>query len=149
MIFFVCFSLSLDDGRQNIQRAAMDITADDDVSIRKQKTLIKKWDPSSKKYVFKNTDTVKKVKSESGYWIPTSYKSGRYDKWVEKNKIQEESEDSEDETVNPYKKKPTKPSGISMDSLFSILVILLILEENMLILIQNQIYPTQIKKTSS
>ncbi|CAH0386425.1 unnamed protein product [Bemisia tabaci] len=104
--------LSLDDGRQNIQRAAMDITADDDVSIRKQKTLIKKWDPSSKKYVFKNTDTVKKVKSESGYWIPTSYKSGRYDKWVEKNKIQEESEDSEDETVNPYKKKPTKPSGL-------------------------------------
>ncbi len=67
--------------------------------IRTQKKVEKKWDPVKKKYVA-NNNKEKMIKSESGQWIPVSYKSGRYQKWQEKSKQRAELEDEDDENVS-------------------------------------------------
>lgn len=58
------------------------------------------WDKKKKKMVGLSGDNkVGKIKSESGAWIPASYRSGRYDHWVAKTKAdaEEDSGQSDDE----------------------------------------------------
>uniref|UniRef100_A0A0K2TUK3 RNA helicase n=1 Tax=Lepeophtheirus salmonis TaxID=72036 RepID=A0A0K2TUK3_LEPSM len=78
--------------------AVLDLTGDDDGTLRKKKTLMK-WDKKAKKYV-KDQDNgnIKKIKTESGVWIPASYKSDRYKNWKQRSKtnIFNENEDEED-----------------------------------------------------
>lgn len=38
-----------------------------------------------------------KIKTESGVWIPASYKSKRYAEWKEKTKIEQEENDDDNE----------------------------------------------------
>lgn len=49
------------------------------------------------------------IKTESGQWIPSTYKSGRYKEWQEKNKVQEQMDDDnsdqEDEVEAEQKTK--------------------------------------------
>ncbi|QQP55433.1 DEAD (AspGluAlaAsp) box polypeptide 54 [Caligus rogercresseyi] len=77
--------------------AVLDLTGDDDSSLRKKKSLMR-WDKKSKKYV-RDTDSSekKKIKTESGVWIPASYKSNRYKHWKERSKAAVFNEDNEEE----------------------------------------------------
>ena len=48
----------------------------------------------------------KKIKTESGVWIPASYKSDRYAKWVERSKVsQMQEEDQDGDEPNSKKSK--------------------------------------------
>lgn len=49
----------------------------------------KKWDRIKKKMVSVENPKAGKIRTESGAWIPKTYKTGRYDDWKEKNKIEE------------------------------------------------------------
>ncbi len=68
--------------------AVLDLTGDDDSSMRKKKNVMR-WDVKKKKYVKAEDDggKTKKIKTESGVWIPASYKSDRYAKWRERSKL--------------------------------------------------------------
>ena len=44
-------------------------------------------DAKKKKYVRADANDKKKIKTESGVWIPASYKSNRYAKWKERSKL--------------------------------------------------------------
>jgi ATP-dependent RNA helicase DDX54/DBP10 len=66
----------------------LDLTGDDDSTMRKKNNVMR-WDVKKKKYVKADqTDGKnKKIKTESGVWIPASYKSDRYAKWRERSKL--------------------------------------------------------------
>merc|ERR1712001_667082 len=51
-------------------------------------------------------DSKKKIKTESGVWIPASYKSDRYAKWRERSKLEQqlEAEQEKEEDNNSNKK---------------------------------------------
>ena len=51
-----------------------------------------RWDVKKKKYVKAEQDEKKKIKTESGVWIPASYKSDRYAKWRERSKLEQQLE---------------------------------------------------------
>ena len=69
-----------------------------------------RWDAKKKKYVKaeqgQGDDSKKKIKTESGVWIPASYKSDRYAKWRERSKLEQqmEAEQDNEEDNNSNKK---------------------------------------------
>merc|ERR1712141_80306 len=67
-------------------KAVLDFTGDDDNAMRKKKNLMR-WDVKKKKYVKAEQDDQKKIKTESGVWIPASYKSDRYKKWKQRSRL--------------------------------------------------------------
>jgi len=56
----------------------------------KHRPGLKKWDRIKKKMVSVEDPHAKKIRTESGVWIPATYKTGRYDNWKQKNKIEEQ-----------------------------------------------------------
>ncbi|XP_011503784.1 PREDICTED: ATP-dependent RNA helicase DDX54 [Ceratosolen solmsi marchali] len=65
----------------------LDFTADNENSRRFQ-NQIKKWDRKKKKMItIENNPKAGKIQTESGTWIPSTYKTKRYLQWKEKNKI--------------------------------------------------------------
>lgn len=46
-----------------------------------------------------------KIRTESGKWIPATYKSNRYNEWKEKTKITENENDSDDDGKQQYNVK--------------------------------------------
>ncbi|XP_059087617.1 ATP-dependent RNA helicase DDX54-like isoform X2 [Tigriopus californicus] len=66
--------------------AVLDLTGDDDASMRAKKNAMR-WDNKKKKYVRADVNDKKKIKTESGVWIQASYKSDRYAKWKERSKL--------------------------------------------------------------
>lgn len=50
----------------------------------------KKWDRVKKKMVAVQDPREGKIRTESGIWIPKTFKTGRYDTWKEKTKIEEQ-----------------------------------------------------------
>merc|ERR1712154_537720 len=66
--------------------AVLDFTGDDDSQMRKKKNMMR-WDVKKKKYVKAEQDDQKKIKTESGVWIPASYKSDRYKKWKQRSRL--------------------------------------------------------------
>ncbi|KAL0132156.1 hypothetical protein PUN28_000139 [Cardiocondyla obscurior] len=80
-------------------KAQMDLTADNE-EARHLQTQLKKWDRKKKKMVTVERDPkAKKIRTESGVWIPATYKTNRYNVWKEKSKIDENNseDDSEEE----------------------------------------------------
>lgn len=78
-------------------KVQMDLTGDNEESQRLQ-AQFKKWDRKKKKIVtIDNNRKVGKIQTESGVWIPASYKSNRYSAWKEKSKIDVSRDDSEEE----------------------------------------------------
>ncbi|CAL1261172.1 unnamed protein product [Larinioides sclopetarius] len=76
--------------------AVLDFTGDENKSMKKLKS-IKKWDRKKKKFVQDNdNEKAKKMKTESGVWIPKTYKSDLYKKWQEKNKIRYQQNDNDE-----------------------------------------------------
>ncbi|QPG76296.1 hypothetical protein FOA43_003682 [Brettanomyces nanus] len=68
-----------------VQDAAFEINGDDGKSKTGQKQNIV-WDKKKKKYV-KNQDNKRYIMGENGQKIPASFRSGKFDEWKEKNKI--------------------------------------------------------------
>ncbi|CAD1478066.1 unnamed protein product [Heterotrigona itama] len=80
----------------------MDLTADNEESQRFQ-AQIKKWDRKKKKMITINNERkVNKIQTESGVWIPASYKSNRYSTWKEKSKIDATNDDNMQTTANTH-----------------------------------------------
>lgn len=78
----------------------LDLLGDSEQSLAKQRSNKRKWDPVSHKYVSAQSlekKQVKKIKSESGNWIPITYKSDRYEKWQEKSKLKNSMSEGNDE----------------------------------------------------
>ncbi|KAH8379119.1 hypothetical protein KR009_003133, partial [Drosophila setifemur] len=71
----------------------------------KHKPGLKKWDRIKKKMVSVQDPRANKIRTESGAWIPASFKTGRYTAWKEKSKIedqpQRETAGSDDDNVKP------------------------------------------------
>lgn len=49
----------------------------------------KKWDRIKKKMVSVENPRAGKIRTESGIWIPATYKTGRYTEWKEKTKTED------------------------------------------------------------
>lgn len=88
----------------------LDLMGDSENILVKQRSNKRKWDPVSHKYVSAQNlekKQVKKIKSESGQWIPMTYKSDRYEKWQEKTKLKnslsEDHDDDEEKNTAPCK----------------------------------------------
>ncbi|XP_078050326.1 ATP-dependent RNA helicase DDX54 [Augochlora pura] len=88
-------------------KVQMDLTADNEESQRLQ-AQIKKWDRKKKKMVTVNSDQkIKKIRTESGVWIPATYKSNRYSAWKEKTKADAANDDDSEEESPQMKKLVT------------------------------------------
>uniref|UniRef100_A0A146MF53 ATP-dependent RNA helicase DDX54 n=1 Tax=Lygus hesperus TaxID=30085 RepID=A0A146MF53_LYGHE len=90
--------------------AGFDLTGDTE-AIMKSAKVKKVWDKKKKKMVGVQGESKKNmIKSESGKWIPSSYKSGRYQKWMEKTKAAADddagSDDGEAGPPKPLKRQP-------------------------------------------
>ncbi|KAK6105949.1 DEAD/DEAH box helicase family protein [Brugia pahangi] len=81
--------------------SAIEILADDEVGFYKQEKR-KKWDRKLKRFVGSNgDDSKKKIRTEDGTYLPATYKSGRYEKWQKKQKLEYQNNDGDnDETVD-------------------------------------------------
>lgn len=81
---------------QQASQAVLDLTGDDDKYLRKQKSALK-WDRKKKRFVREGTDDPKKkkIRTESGAWIPASYKSDVYKQWRKKAQMDAREQDSE------------------------------------------------------
>lgn len=80
--------------KQDTSRIAMDLVGDSAQLIHKLRQGKRKWDPVKKNYVAV-TDDVKMVRSESGGLIRASYKTDRYKRWKDRNKISDDADDEE------------------------------------------------------
>ncbi|CAM1299691.1 DDX54 (predicted), partial [Pycnogonum litorale] len=90
--------------------AVLDLTGDDDRTLKKNKSLMK-WDKKRKRYVNETgRDTkAKRIKTESGVWIPATYKSDRYKQWKDKQKKDYVDDDNlEGEESDGDKKRDSK-----------------------------------------
>jgi len=93
---------ALDSGFSSQARnASIELTADDDKGLRVNKAVTK-WDSKAKKYVRVQDDN-KKILTESGVYISATYKTDRYKKWMENNRIANQDM-SDDEDVKKFSK---------------------------------------------
>lgn len=72
----------------------------------------KKWDRIKKKMVAVQDPRAGKIRTESGAWIPASFKTGRYTTWKEKTKIEEQlakEAGSDDESFRPLSHEKRYP----------------------------------------
>uniref|UniRef100_T1IYN4 RNA helicase n=1 Tax=Strigamia maritima TaxID=126957 RepID=T1IYN4_STRMM len=99
---FVEKGLEVDKSTFNTEasNAVLDFTGDELVTLNRN-IKQQKWDRKKKKFVNASgkDSNAKKIRTESGAWIPASYKSELYQKWQKKSKVQEreQDDDSEDE----------------------------------------------------
>lgn len=56
-------------------------------------------------YIATQNPKVGKIRTESGVWIPATYKTNRYNMWKEKSKIEEANEDDSEEESPQVKKR--------------------------------------------
>lgn len=80
--------LAINSFEQQAQKAEFSLT--DKVDEVKFKPGAKKWCRIRKKMVPVQDPRAGKIRTESGIWIPATYKTGRYADWKEKTKIEEQ-----------------------------------------------------------
>ncbi|VDO23616.1 unnamed protein product [Haemonchus placei] len=76
------------DFAKQVDNATVEIFADDDKGLYKQKHA-KRWDRKKKRFVGVEGDgqSIKRIRTEDGTWLPASYKTGRYEDWKSQQKI--------------------------------------------------------------
>lgn len=107
-VFLLFPRLSVNSFNQEASKAVLDLTGDTDDALKKKGRAKMIWDKKKKKMVgISSDDKVKKIRSESGAWIPATYRSGRYDQWVAKTKAdaEEDSEQSDCDEDTKFKRK--------------------------------------------
>ncbi|KAL9704536.1 hypothetical protein quinque_008054 [Culex quinquefasciatus] len=62
----------------------------DTAADQRQHQRLQKWDRKKKKMVNVVNPKAGKIRTEHGVWIAASYKTGRYDKWKERTKVDEQ-----------------------------------------------------------
>ncbi|XP_061865939.1 ATP-dependent RNA helicase DDX54 [Colius striatus] len=81
---------------QQAAGAVLDLMGDENHNLNKSKQLLK-WDRKKKRFVGQTgQEDKKKVRTESGRYISSSYKNNLYEKWKQKHKVDERDEDEED-----------------------------------------------------
>uniref|UniRef100_A0A8C0HPE3 RNA helicase n=1 Tax=Buteo japonicus TaxID=224669 RepID=A0A8C0HPE3_9AVES len=81
---------------QQAAGAVLDLMGDENHNLNKSKQLLK-WDRKKKRFVGQTgQEDKKKVRTESGRYISSSYKNNLYEKWKQKYKVDERDEDGED-----------------------------------------------------
>lgn len=79
--------LAIHSFEQQARRAELSVTQE--AQEAHYKPGQKKWDRVKKKMVSVENPRNGKIRTESGIWIPATYKTGRYSDWKSKNKIEE------------------------------------------------------------
>ncbi|NXG14137.1 DDX54 helicase, partial [Grallaria varia] len=80
---------------QQAAGAVLDLMGDENHNLNKSKQLLK-WDRKKKRFVGQTgQEDKKKVRTESGRYISSSYKNNLYEKWKQKYKVDERDEDDE------------------------------------------------------
>ncbi|NWX11542.1 DDX54 helicase, partial [Aegotheles bennettii] len=80
---------------QQAAGAVLDLMGDENHNLNKSKQLLK-WDRKKKRFVGQmGQEDKKKVRTESGRYISSSYKNNLYEKWKQKYKVDERDEDEE------------------------------------------------------
>ncbi|XP_014239422.1 ATP-dependent RNA helicase DDX54 [Cimex lectularius] len=100
--------LAINNFQKDVASAGLELTGDTE-SVMKSSKSTKVWDKKKKRMVEKVNDKKTMIKSESGAWIPASFKSGRYQQWVERSKVntnQDESDEDENANSNVRRKQP-------------------------------------------
>ncbi|XP_066256724.1 ATP-dependent RNA helicase DDX54 [Euwallacea similis] len=77
-------------------KVQLDLTGDSEQMFKLNQSL-KKWDRVKKKMVTIDNPKKGKIKTESGVWIPATYKSNRYAEWKDKTKAAQNVENGEDD----------------------------------------------------
>ncbi|NWR75977.1 DDX54 helicase, partial [Centropus unirufus] len=78
---------------QQAAGAVLDLMGDENHNLNKNKQLLK-WDRKKKRFVGQTgQEDKKKVRTESGRYISSSYKNNLYEKWKQKYKVDERDED--------------------------------------------------------
>ncbi|KFV77391.1 ATP-dependent RNA helicase DDX54, partial [Dryobates pubescens] len=81
---------------QQAAGAVLDLMGDENHNLNKSRQLLK-WDRKKKRFVGQTgQEEKKKVRTESGRYISSSYKNNLYEKWKQKYKVDERDEDEED-----------------------------------------------------
>lgn len=85
---------SLNDGASSFakqaQKVTFDLEGDDGDGRRKQQNTLT-WDKKKKKFIQGDgvgADNQKMIRTESGTKLPATYRSGRFDEWKTKNRVQ-------------------------------------------------------------
>lgn len=100
--------LSVNSFSQEASKAVLDLIGDTENSMKKVGRAKMIWDKKKKKMVGTSGEgKVGKIKSESGAWIPATYRSGRYDQWVAKTKVDAEDDSEQSDIEGDSKSKPT------------------------------------------
>ncbi|NXG77067.1 DDX54 helicase, partial [Baryphthengus martii] len=80
---------------QQAAGAVLDLMGDENHNLNKNKQLLK-WDRKKKRFVGQTgQEDKKKVRTESGRYISSSYKNNLYEKWKQKYKVDERDDDEE------------------------------------------------------
>ncbi|XP_007442076.1 ATP-dependent RNA helicase DDX54 [Python bivittatus] len=80
---------------QQASAAVLDLMGDENQNLNKSKKLMK-WDRKRKRFVGQTgQEDKKKIRTESGAYISSSYKTNLYEKWKKRNKIDEQDSDTE------------------------------------------------------
>ncbi|XP_072207538.1 ATP-dependent RNA helicase DDX54 isoform X2 [Excalfactoria chinensis] len=80
---------------QQAAGAVLDLMGDESHNLNRSKQLLK-WDRKKKRFVGQTgQEEKKKVRTESGHYISSSYKNNLYEKWKQKNKVDERDEDED------------------------------------------------------
>lgn len=69
------------------------------------------WDRKKKKYVSTQKEVDKKIKTESGNWIKSSFKTGKYDDYKNKQKVDFNEETHDDQENHIFEKKRAQSSN--------------------------------------
>ncbi|NWY04727.1 DDX54 helicase, partial [Nothoprocta ornata] len=81
---------------QQAAGAVLDLMGDENHNLNKSKQLLK-WDRKKKRFVGQTgQEDKKKVRTESGRYISSSYKNNLYEKWKQKYKVDERDEEEEE-----------------------------------------------------
>ncbi|KFB51729.1 AGAP007511-PA-like protein [Anopheles sinensis] len=79
---------AIDTFARQANSAELSVVADTADGQRMNRQL-QKWDRKKKKMVNVENPKAGKIRTEHGVWIPASYKTGRYDKWKDRTKLDE------------------------------------------------------------
>eukprot|EP00794_Sanderia_malayensis_P012048 gene12048-13291_t len=90
---------------------SVDLVADDAFEMKKQ-TQKKKWDRKRKKFVGPSDGkSSKKIKTESGTWINASYKTNKYEDWMQRSHINDNRNEEDENDVNRQRTGGKKKRG--------------------------------------
>ncbi|XP_076255680.1 ATP-dependent RNA helicase DDX54 isoform X2 [Rhynchophorus ferrugineus] len=85
--------LSVNNFQSEASKVQLDLTGDSEEAMKLNRSM-KMWDRKKKKMVTVENSRKGKIKTESGIWIPATYKSNRYAQWKEKTKTIDDSDDN-------------------------------------------------------